>query len=157
VLDFKQTIDKTKAGSDIETCRDVAQFANTFGGCLLIGVSEQRDPVSGLKVAGPVVPLQQLGDPDQLRGWIEQWIAKYLVPSTFTHDVIPISLAGGAVLAVNVEASRYLVPSHCLGQAESHVPIPAPHESRQGVYEPRRNGATPYGRITGREARAATC
>ena len=67
-----------------ETCRDVAQFANTEGGCLVIGVNERKDPTTGIKVAESI---SSLPDPDQMQQWIEQAIRNYLVPATFSHDI----------------------------------------------------------------------
>jgi hypothetical protein len=106
VLDFKQKIETKKVDAALEICRDMAQFANTFGGCLLVGISELADPVSGLKVAGPIVPMTNA---DKQREWIEQQAANHLVPSTFTHEILPLSLSDGTILAVNIEPSRHLV------------------------------------------------
>jgi hypothetical protein len=113
VLEFKATINgwnapareaRTKAQK--ETCRDIAQFANTLGGCLLVGVHERPDPTSGFNIADSIAPVKEV---DKLRQWIEQAIMKYLVPSTFSHDIVPLALPQGSILAVNVPASRYLI------------------------------------------------
>jgi len=50
-----------------------------------------------------------VNQPEQLWQWIEQAIVNYLVPTTFTHDVVAMTLPQGNVLAVNVPASRHLV------------------------------------------------
>ncbi len=105
-LDFKKTINTKAPGVQQETCRDITQFANTEGGCLVIGVDERRDPVTGIKIAGSI---SGLSDPDQLQQWIEQAIRNYLVPATFSHDVSIIQDPRGTVIAVNVPPSRYLV------------------------------------------------
>jgi hypothetical protein len=51
VLEFKANINawnapagKVRTKAQKETCRDVAQFANTVGGCLLVGVNEWSAP-----------------------------------------------------------------------------------------------------------------
>lgn len=118
VLEFKETIDgwnpsagdshrqERSKGAQKETCRDIAQFANTLGGCLLVGVRERLDPISGVKVADSIEPVKEV---EPLRQWIEQAIINCLVPSTFTHDIVAISLPEGSILAVNVPANRYLV------------------------------------------------
>jgi hypothetical protein len=69
-------------------------------------VKEQRDPTHGVKVADSIAPIQEM---EQLRQWIEQAIVNYLVPTTFTHDIVAIALPQGNILAVNVPASRHLV------------------------------------------------
>jgi hypothetical protein len=112
-LDFKEKIDGRSAPDDAarkraqqEVCRDIAQFANTHGGVLLVGVAERQDPKTGLKVADRITPVT---DPDALREWIEQAVLNYLVPSTLTHEVAMVRSSGGVVVAVNVDASRRLV------------------------------------------------
>jgi hypothetical protein len=114
MLEFKAKIDgwnapagNVRKKAQKETCRDIAQFANTLGGCLIVGVSGRLDPTRGVNVADAVVSIKK---PEQLWQWIEQAIVNYLVPSTFNHDITPISLPGGNnIIAVNVPASRYLV------------------------------------------------
>src|SRR5215470_10877102 len=89
-LDFKASIpdrqasDRTaRQNAQKETCRDIAQFSNTMGGTLLVGVAEHLDPATGLKVASGITPVP---DPDALREWIEQAILNYIVPSTLAHE-----------------------------------------------------------------------
>lgn len=113
VLEFKRKIDgwnapegKARREAQKETCRDIAQFANTLGGCLLIGVTERSDLTRGISVAESI---ESVDNPGKLREWIEQAIGNYLVPSTLSHDIVPISLSEGAVVAINVPAHRYLV------------------------------------------------
>lgn len=118
VLDFKRAIhdwdvprgtpdrDKRRDEAQRETCRDVAQFANTNGGCLLIGVAERLDPVTRLKVADAI---QRVADPDAMTQWIEEAIRNYLVPGTFSHDITIIADPRGTVLAVNVPPSVHLI------------------------------------------------
>ena len=64
VLEFKEKIDSSgayvydvKQKAQKETCRDISQFTNTFGGCLLIGVEEEDNPTHRLKVAKAIKPL----------------------------------------------------------------------------------------------------
>ena len=117
-LDFKKTIDNWNLPSGVpnrqqkvqdaqkETCRDIAQFANTEGGCLVIGVNERKEPTTGIKVATSISGLQAS---DQMQQWIERAIRNYLVPATFSHEVSIIKDPRGTVIAVNVPPSRYLV------------------------------------------------
>lgn len=118
VLDFKSTIHdwdiprgtpdrhKLKAKAKRETCRDIAQFANTNGGCLLIGVAERLHPVTRLKVAEAIYPV---ADPDAMTQWIEEAIGNYLVPTTFSREIVPVPDPRGVVLAVNVPPSIHLI------------------------------------------------
>lgn len=118
VLEFKEVVNdwnppagdpqrqERRKEAQKETCRDISQFANTLGGCLVIGVTERLDPISGIKVADSIAPVK---DVEKLRQWIEQAIVNYLVPSTFTHDIVAIQPSEGSILAVNVPASRHLV------------------------------------------------
>lgn len=105
-LDFKKAINTKAPDAQQETCRDIAQFANTEGGCLVIGVNEWKDQTTGIKVADSI---SGLPDPDQMQQWIEQAIRNYLVPATFSHDVSIIQDPRGTVIAVNIPPSRHLV------------------------------------------------
>jgi hypothetical protein len=113
VLEFKEKIngwntpkENVRKKAQKEACRDIAQFANTLGGCLLVGVKGRFDPSRGINVAGSVV---SINEPEKLQQWIEQAIVNYLVPSTFNHDVTPIAHPEGNIIAINVPASRHLV------------------------------------------------
>jgi hypothetical protein len=118
VLDFKRSIhnwdlpagtpnrNNLKAEAQRETCRDIAQFANTEGGCLLIGVAERLDPVTRLKVAEGI---HAIADPDAMTQWIEEAIRNYLVPATFSREIVPVTDSHGTVLAVNVPPSIHLI------------------------------------------------
>ena len=89
-----------------ELCRDVAQFANTDGGTLLIGVTE-RDTTDGRKVADAIAPV---ADVDDFKQWIEQAIRNHLTPSTFPRSIDTIiAPSGGCVLAINIPPSLHLV------------------------------------------------
>jgi Putative DNA-binding domain len=91
--------------AQLETCRDIAQFANTLGGTVLIGVVEQPRS-DGLKVATCIMPVPEV---DTLRAWIEEAIANHLVPSTVSVEILPIRLEQGHILALNVPPSRHAV------------------------------------------------
>lgn len=108
-LDFKHSAGpdaqgpkSSKADSQKEMCRDVTQFANHLGGCLLIGVQEVEN-ANKVKVAEKFCPVEK---PDVLRGWIEQALGKYCVPATFSREVTIIERSGGTLLAVNVPPSQ---------------------------------------------------
>jgi hypothetical protein len=109
VLEFKSEVNTKsplKAETQQESCRDIAQLANTGGGCLLVGVEEQLDPVTNLKRAIGIKPVAK---PDDLIQWLEQAIGNWLVPSTFSKEIVQVSLPGGVVLAVNVFPSPHTV------------------------------------------------
>jgi len=88
-----------------ELCRDVSQFANTDGGCLLVGVDEITNSM-GLHVASRIESVVQ---PDGLKAWIEQAITNYCVPWAFDRHLEAIPIGGDIVVAVNVEPSFHTV------------------------------------------------
>ena len=107
VLEFKEDLAHSTADWQRELCRDLAQFANTWGGCLLLGVSEHIDPATNLKVADRIDGVPK---PDETRERIEQAIQNHLVPSTLAHDVVLIQLPPSpVVVSVNVPPSPNLV------------------------------------------------
>jgi hypothetical protein len=127
VLEFKETVNdwsplaadpqrqERRKEAQKEMCRDIAQFANTLGGCLLIGVTERPEPKHGVKVADSIAPVKEA---EQLRQWIEHAVVNYVVPSTFSHDLVAITLPEGIVLSINVPANRHLV---CLWDRANHT------------------------------------
>lgn len=116
VLEFKGKIDwgsktngyshKRKAMAQQETCRDIAQFANTSGGSLLIGVKERLDPANGLKLA---IGFERVINPDGMKAWIDEAIKNYLVPATFAHPIEILRGPKRTVVVVNVPPSIHLV------------------------------------------------
>jgi hypothetical protein len=105
-LEFKQTVNCNRDGWMIELARDISQFANTDGGCLLIGIEETVEPTTRLGVATCIRPV---ADANHIRGWVEQAIANHLVPSTLSREVSFIELKEGTLVAVNVYPSRNTV------------------------------------------------
>lgn len=101
----KGTPEPQKKKSQREACRDIAQFANGDGGCLLFGVSETLN-ASGMKIAER---LASISDSDKLREWIEQAVANYCVPRTFGFEVSIVQLGADVVVAVNVPPSQHTV------------------------------------------------
>jgi hypothetical protein len=89
-----------------ETARDIAQFANSSGGCLLIGIDEDVAPATGQSVAGSIAPIRDVED---LRRWVEDAIAQFLVPSTIAVELCRIDLTEGPILAANIYPSLHLV------------------------------------------------
>lgn len=111
VLEFKEeyrwqrNTPEDRASQAEELCRDVAQFANTDGGVLLVGVTEREE--DGRRVADGIKSVDAV---DGLRQWAEQAIRKHLTPSTFSRSMNAIVLpAGGTILAINVPPSLHLV------------------------------------------------
>jgi schlafen family protein len=113
VLEFKAEYrwqkDKYKPGEMAnqaeELCRDVAQFANSEGGTVLVGVTERSVP-EGRKVADAIQPVVNV---DGFKQWTEQAIRNHLAPSTFSRSLDTIVLPQGVVLAINVLPSLHLV------------------------------------------------
>lgn len=111
-LEFKQQLnlggttlpEDQRIKKRLEFCRDVSQFANTDGGCILIGISEMTDPSTGISTAQDVIGLTEI---ETLHQQIEEVLALYLVPSTFRREFVTIALPGkGTILAINVPPSE---------------------------------------------------
>lgn len=107
VLDFKRDINgwpKANKKEQLEFALDVAQFANTFGGCLLIGIEEGR--INKKKVAATVY---ELDDFDDRKEWLTQALRNYLIPHTIPYRIQLIEHDDGLIIAVNVEPFQHLV------------------------------------------------
>jgi len=105
-LDFKAEVNPRDPKWQKELSRDVAQFANTFGGCLLIGIEERADMTTGLKIAAGIKPV---AEPDRVREWVEQAITNHVVPSTLARVISFIRVTEGTLVAVNIPPSRSMV------------------------------------------------
>jgi hypothetical protein len=105
-VDFKVELDRTKDDWQVEAAQDVAQFANTLGGCLLVGVAERKDAATNLKIA---TAFKGVDDPERTKEWVEQAITQKLVPGTLPHDIAMVTVDGRTVVAVNVPPSRRIV------------------------------------------------
>lgn len=107
-LDFKVKQDMTP-DKQRELARDVAQFANTEGGTLVVGVHAPRNPKTGIDTAKALVPLRD-GEPGALFKWIAQALSSYLYPAA--QQPVPLLLdpwGDGPVLVINVEPSATMV------------------------------------------------
>lgn len=103
-LDFKSSYGERRSKDEavrreaaLELCRDIAQFANAWGGCLVIGVAEEKS------VAASVHPVA-----DDLAQWVGQAIRQHLVPATMPLFIQPLETSDGRVLAVNIPPFRGL-------------------------------------------------
>lgn len=110
-LEFKRDLDRW-AAQDAEVrrqgqkefCRDVSQFANAWGGCLLIGIDEGR--VGPVRVATAV---RGVDDFDGRRAWMEQAMTNFLVPDSFRVPIHPVVIGGQTIISVCVTPSERLV------------------------------------------------
>ncbi len=98
--DYKQSFNSKKL-EDIAI--DLAAFANTFGGTLLIGVAEKSDGVK--KVASGFVPGINV---EEIRKTVHTHISEIISPK-IDVQVVPIEVSGNLVVAINVEPSINLV------------------------------------------------
>jgi hypothetical protein len=98
--DYKQTFNSKKL-EDIAI--DLAAFANTFGGTLLIGVAEKSDGVK--KVASGFVPSINV---EEIRKTVHTHICEIISPK-IDVQVVPIDVFGILIVAINVEPSINLV------------------------------------------------
>ena len=98
--DYKQVFNP-KDPADIAI--DLAAFANTYGGTLLIGVAEKK--INGLKVASSFVPNV---DAEEIKKQVHTRIHEIVSPK-IDVQVVPIEVSGNPIVAVNVEPSINLV------------------------------------------------
>ncbi|SHH84675.1 Putative DNA-binding domain-containing protein [Fibrobacter sp. UWCM] len=98
--DYKQAFNpKDSADAAI----DLAAFANTYGGTLLIGVAEKK--INGLKVASGFAPNV---DAEEIKKLVHTRINEIISPK-IDVQVVPIVVSGNLIVAVNVEPSINLV------------------------------------------------
>lgn len=98
--DYKQSFNPKKAE---DLAIDLAAFANTFGGTLLIGVAEKTDGAK--KVASGFVPGINV---EEIRKTVHTHISEIISPK-IDVQVVPIEVSGNLVVAINVEPSINLV------------------------------------------------
>ena len=98
--DYKQSFSPKKSE---DFAIDLAAFANTFGGTLLIGVAEKSDGVK--KVASGFVPGINV---EEIRKTVHTHISEIISPK-IDVQVVPIEVSGNLVVAINVEPSINLV------------------------------------------------
>ena len=98
--DYKQMFN-SKEPADIAI--DLAAFANTYGGTLLIGVAEKK--MNGLKVASGFAPNI---DVEEIKKLVHTRIHEIISPK-IDVQVVPIEISGNLIVAVNVEPSINLI------------------------------------------------
>ena len=98
--DYKQSFNPKKAE---DLAIDLAAFANTFGGTLLIGVAEKTDGAK--KVAFGFVPGINV---EEIRKTVHTHISEIISPK-IDVQVVPIDVSGNLIVAINVEPSINLV------------------------------------------------
>lgn len=98
--DYKQSFNPKKAE---DLAIDLAAFANTFGGTLLIGVAEKTDGAK--KVASGFVPGINV---EEIRKTVHTHISEIISPK-IDVQIVPIEVSGNLVVAINVEPSINLV------------------------------------------------
>ena len=98
--DYKQSFNPKKAE---DLAIDLAAFANTFGGTLLIGVAEKNDGAK--KVASGFVPDINV---EEIRKTVHTHISEIISPK-IDVQVVPIDVSGNLIVAINVEPSVNLV------------------------------------------------
>lgn len=106
-LDFKLWDADGAKRNQREFARDVAQFANTWGGTLVLGVHAPEDPRTKRDTGKVVVPIQ---DQRQAADWITKALSNYLYPAAQQPRAIfmqPWSV--GSVAVLNVEPSDTMV------------------------------------------------
>lgn len=101
--DYKSMLNSEKP---VNIAIDMAVFANSYGGTLLIGLSEKAsEELNGLKVAMEFVPNI---DAESIKKQICSIASNHIVPQIGVN-VIPIKIFNNLVVAVNIEPSIDLV------------------------------------------------
>lgn len=98
--DYKQSFSPKKSE---DFAVDLAAFANTFGGTLLIGVAEKSNGAK--KVASGFVPGINV---EEIRKIVHTHVSEIISPK-IDVQVVPIDVSGSLVVAINVEPSINLV------------------------------------------------
>ena len=98
--DYKQTFNLKEPDA---IAIDLAAFANTYGGTLLIGVAEKKE--NGLKVASGFVPNV---DAEEIKKQVNTRIHEIISPK-IDATVVQFDIADNVVVAINVEPSVNLV------------------------------------------------
>lgn len=98
--DYKQVLNP-KEPADIAI--DLAAFANTYGGTLLIGVAEKK--MNGLKVASDIVPNV---DAELIKKFVNERIHEIL-SAKIEAPVLQFNVSNKIVVAINVEPSINLI------------------------------------------------
>lgn len=98
--DYKQVLNP-KEPADIAI--DLAAFANTYGGTLLIGVAEKK--MNGLKVASDIVPNV---DAEMIKKFVNERIHEIL-SAKIEAPVLQFNVSNKVVVAINVEPSINLI------------------------------------------------
>lgn len=96
---------------------DLAAFANTYGGTLLIGVTEKKE--NGLKVASGFVPNI---DVEEIKKHVFTNILDLISPK-IDVKIVQFDVSGNVVVAINVEPSVNLV-SVCLDKNQQSFCFP---------------------------------
>lgn len=99
---WKATDKSVKLEARKEQARDIAQFANTFGGVLIYGIRE-KEKENGQYVADSLVSISEI---DRSKKWILDSARRFLVPNTISMQMSPFEIDGTQLLVVNVPASR---------------------------------------------------
>ena len=105
ILEFKKDVSAWKGApsakdkSKLEFARDVAQFANANGGCIVFGIEESAPRADGRRVAGAI---HTVDDVDAKHQWLSQAIRNHLVPSTASVQFKSLVINEGTLLTLNI-------------------------------------------------------
>lgn len=106
-LDFKLWESDAAKRNQREMARDVAQFANTWGGTLVLGVHAPEDPRTKRDTGKVIVPIQ---DERRAADWITKALSNYLYPAAQQPRILFMQPWNqGRVAVLNVEPSDTIV------------------------------------------------
>lgn len=103
-LEFKKEInfENKKSRGDLaeEFACDICQFANSFGGVILIGVVESEGTVSGLSVA---TGFFSVGNSRDIKTFINDKVRNYYYPTSIRYDIVTIKMSHeNNLMAINI-------------------------------------------------------
>lgn len=99
-IELKAVLNSQKKDWYIETACDLCQFANSWGGYLLFGISERRNPINGLVTAGDIVGVDNAED---IRKKINTTVRDWIYPSNIDFETFFIEYQNKIVVAVIVQ------------------------------------------------------
>jgi hypothetical protein len=97
--DPRQPRDPKKVPLAHEAARDIAGFANSGGGAIIVGVDETEGSDTDYRVAKEIMGVE---NPEAAKEWLDDAPRQFLVPRTLAYSIDPIQFEERAVLVVNV-------------------------------------------------------
>lgn len=127
-LDFKREINlSNKEKLSEEIACDICQFINTNGGCLVIGIAEEKNEY-GIKVAKEFNPVKNYEDISQ---FINDIVHELIFPKRQLFEIVPINYSeSNIVVIINVMPTQNSL--FCVRSKKSHRYFQFPYRTNYG-------------------------